>query len=224
MERKLRAAVDADATLKSKFGGTWNDIERVEKAYAWMYPRYEVLESGLGGSLLRFARALVRLPAERSLPNDQRLPEYRDTALDELALHVLSSAPLYPGVEEAYVAQWLRELREVFGDRAPVVAQVLASRSPERAAREIVADTKLYDVYARRALWDGGQAAVGASTDPLLVAMRTVEGDARALRKRHDDEIEAPMRVLGRRVAEGDLRPSKERTSPRTRRSRCAFR
>jgi S1-C subfamily serine protease len=202
MERKLRASIEADPALKAKFGGTWDDIERVEKAYAWMYPRYEVLESGLGGSLLPFARGLVRVSAERLLPNDQRLPEYRDTALEELALHVLSSAPLYPGVEEAYVSQWLRELREIFGDHAPLVAQVLAGRSPERAARDIVANTKLYDVYARRALWDGGQAAVAASTDPLIVAMRAVEADARALRKRHDDAVEAPMRVLGRRVAE----------------------
>src|ERR1700690_505144 len=168
MERRLRAAVEADPTLKSKFSGAWDDIARVEKVYAEMIPRYEALEAGLGGPLLRFARALVRLPSERSLPNDQRLPEYRETALEELSLHVLSPAPLYPGVEGAYVAQWLQALKDALGAREPLVENVLAGRSPQQAAREIVANSKLYDLYARRALWEGGQAAVDASTDPLI--------------------------------------------------------
>ncbi len=202
MEQRLRTAVDGDPSLKSKFGGAWDDIARVQRVYAEMYPRYEALEAGLGGPLLRFARTLVRLPEERSLPNDQRLPEYRDTALEELSLHVLSAAPLYPGVEESYVAQWLRGLKDAFGPGEPLVERVLAGRSPEQAAREIIANSRLYDVYARRALWDGGRAAVDASTDPLMAAMRAIEPEARATRKRYDDEIEAPMRALGRKVAE----------------------
>jgi S1-C subfamily serine protease len=201
-ERRLRGAVDGDATLKSKFGSAWDDIVRVQKVYAEMVPRYEALEAGLGGPLLRFARALVRLPAERSLPNEQRLPEYRETALEELSLHVLSPAPLYPGVEESYVTQWLRAMHEVLGPRDAAVAQVLAGRAPEQAAREIVANSRLYDFYARRGLWEGGQAAVDASSDPLIVAMRTVEAEARDARKHYDDEVEAPLRALGRRVAE----------------------
>jgi hypothetical protein len=202
MERRLRAAVDADATLKSRFGGAWDDIERVQKVYAELYPGYEALEAGIGGPLLRFARALVRLPAERSLPNDQRLPEYRETALEELSLHVLSSAPLYPGVEEPYIAQWLRAMKEALGPHEPLAQQVLGGRSPQQAAREIVANSRLYDAYARRALWEGGKAAIDASTDPLIAVMRAVEPAARAARKRYDDEVEAPMRALGRRVAE----------------------
>ncbi|MGA7118465.1 MAG: S46 family peptidase [Polyangiaceae bacterium] len=214
MERHLRAAVEADAALKAKFGGAWDDIRRVEKVYADMVPRYDALEGGLGGPLLRFARALVRLPTERALPNDQRLPEFRDTALDELSLHVLSPAALYPGVEESYVAQWLQALSDVPGSRDAAVDKVLAGRSPQQAAREMVANSRLYDVYARRALWEGGQAAVDASTDPLIAAMRTLEPEARAARKRYDDDVEAPMRALGRRVAEATFAVDGTRVAP----------
>jgi S1-C subfamily serine protease len=202
LERRLRAAVDADAGRKVRFGGAWDDTARVETVYAEMASRYEALESGLGGALLRFARALVRLPVERSLPNDKRLPEYRDTVLDELSMHVLSPAPLYPGVEETYVARWLRDVADALGARDPVVLQLLAGRSLSQAAREIVAQSRLYDSYARRALWDGGGDAVASSTDPLIAAMRLIDPQARAVRKRYDDEVEAPMRVLGQRVAE----------------------
>ncbi|MDP9001118.1 MAG: S46 family peptidase [Myxococcota bacterium] len=200
-ELKLQAALSADAALKSKFGGTWTDVSRVQTLYAEMYPRYETLEA-LGGSLLRLTRTLVRLPDERALPNEQRLPEYRETALDELSMHMFSPAPMYPGVEDAYVTQWMEALQTVLGAHDAAVEQLLAGRTPARTAREIVATTKLYDVNARRALWDGGKAAVAASTDPLVVAMRTLEPAARAVRKRYDDEVEAPMRSFGRRVAE----------------------
>ena len=202
LEGRLRAAVDADATLKAKFGSAWDDIARIEKPYADMTPRYEALESGIGGALLRFARTLVRLPTERSLPNDQRLPEYRDTALDELSMHVLSGAPLYPGVEEPYITRWLLDLTGALGTGDPVVSHLLAGRSISQAAREIVVQSRLYDVYARQALWDGGAGALAASTDPLVVAMRTIEPQAREVRKRYDDEVEAPMRVLGQLIAE----------------------
>ncbi|HZU83084.1 MAG TPA: S46 family peptidase [Polyangiaceae bacterium] len=213
-EQQLRGAVDASPALKDRYGGVWDAVARAQAVYARMYPTYAALEAGLGGALLRDARALVRLPAERALPNEQRMPEYRETALDELSMHVLSPAPIYPGVEQAFVAQWLSALLAALGPQDPAVGQVLAGRPAERAAREIVATTRLYDVYARRALWDGGAAAVAASTDPLVAAMRAVDPTARAARKRYEDEVEAPMRSLGRRVAEATFAVEGTRLAP----------
>jgi hypothetical protein len=213
-EAKLRAGVDASPELKAKYATAWDEVARVEKAYAELYPRLEAYESAVRGQLLRDARDLVRLAAQSKLPNDQRLPEYRETQLDELRSHVLASAAMYPGVEAVFVEEWLTLLQAAVGKeprsgsgplsssvRDPV-AQVLAGRTPAQAAREIVAQSRLFDVYARRALWDGGQAAVDASTDPVIVAMRTLEPAAMAARKQSDDAIEAPLRALGRKVAE----------------------
>ena len=201
-ERKLRAAVEASPELRAKFGGTWDEVARVQKAYAEMYPRLDALEGAARGSLLEAARDLVRLAAQRALPNDQRLPEYRETQLDEMKTHVLSPAAIYPGVEAAFVKEWLVLLLKALGPDDAMVKQVLAGRTPDRAAGDLVAQSKLYDVHARRALWEGGQAAVDASTDPLVVAMRAIEPSAMAVRKQRDDAVEAPMRGLGRKVAE----------------------
>lgn len=200
-EKTLRAAVKASADLETQYGAAWDSIASVQKALVAMYPRYEALEGGLGGTLLKDARHLVRLPAQRALPNDQRLKEYRDTALDEMRMHVESPAAIYPGVEEAYVREWLSLLSASLGPKDPALAQVLAGRDVARAARDLVAQSRLFDTYARTQLWDGGQAAVDASTDPLVVAMRTLDPQALAARKQYEDTIEAPMRELGRRIA-----------------------
>lgn len=212
-EKRLRAAIDANAEERTRFGGLWEDVGAVQKRYAALYPRYQTLE-GLGGTLLRIARHLVRLPSQRALPNAERLPEYRETSLDELKSHVLSPAAIYPGVEEAFTQEWLVLLSQTLGATDPMLRQILGGETPERAAAEIVARSKLFDVYARRALWDGGQAAVDASTDPLIVAMRALEPEAIAIRKQYDDSIEGPMRALRTRIAEATFAVEGTRVAP----------
>ena len=200
-ESRLRVGVNKRADLQAKYGSLWDSIGNVQKTYAAMLPRYVTLE-GLGGSLLRAARHLVRLPAQRALPNAERLPEYRETSLEELKSHVLSPAAIYPGVEGAFVKEWLALLAKTLGPDDPAVRQILGGDTPERAAQSMVARSKLFDRYARSALWDGGQMAVDASTDPLVVAMRAIEPQAMAVRKQFDDSVEAPMRALRTKVAE----------------------
>lgn len=212
-EKQLRAAVEANPDQRTRFGGLWEAIGAVQKTYAALYPRYQTLE-GFGGTLLRVARHLVRLPAQRALPNADRLPEYRETSLDELRTHVLSPAAIYPGVEEAFVKEWLVLLARTLGETNQAVRQILAGATPERAAAEIVAKSRLFDFYARQSLWDGGQAAVDASADPLIVAMRAIEPQALVIRKQYDDSVEAPMRTLHTRVAEATFAVQGTRVAP----------
>ena len=62
--------------------------------------------------------------------------------------------------------------------------------------------SKLFDVYARRALEAGGKDAIAQSNDPAIVLMRTIDAEARAIRKRQEDEVEAPARKQGERIAQ----------------------
>src|SRR5262249_33495837 len=80
-EKALLAAIQADPKLKDKYGNVFDTIAKVQQVERAIYPRYSVLERNLGGDLLWTARQLVRLPAEKQLPDDQRLREYRESGL-----------------------------------------------------------------------------------------------------------------------------------------------
>jgi len=144
----------------------------------------------------------VRLPKELTTPNATRLREYRASNLDSLKLALFSPAPIYGGVEVQMLRAWLERTVRDLGPADPLVQTLLGGRSPARVAAELVAGTRLTDVHARRALFDRGQEAVDASSDPLLVLLRTLDGESRAIRRRYEDEVEGPMRLCGERVAQ----------------------
>jgi hypothetical protein len=144
---------------------------------------------GLDSVLFHIARDLVRLAEEKPKPNADRLKEYRDSALESLELELFSTAPIYPEFERAKFAFGLAYWKKVAPDD-PVLARVLAGRSPEQAAADLVDGSKLADVAVRRELAEGGKAAIEASHDPMIKLALAVDADARALRKEREDKVE----------------------------------
>ena len=201
-EAALVKAIDADPKLKSAYGTVFADVGRAQARLGALYPKYSVLERMGDSSLLGHARTLVRLTDERDLPSDKRLREYRDANLEEVQRELLSSAPIYGRVEVAVVRGWMERVVRDLHDQPKLVAMILHGETPERAAQLLVSQSKLFDVYARKRLLDGGKAAVLASDDPAIVLLRAIDGDARGVRKQYEDEVEAPMRALGEKVAQ----------------------
>ncbi len=79
----------------------------------------------------------------------------------------------------------------------------LGGKSPAEVAREAVTGTKLGSVEARKALLEGGAAAVEASTDSMIALARRVDPPAREVRKFFEDEVTAPITRAGERIAHG---------------------
>src|SRR3982074_3378289 len=112
------------------------------------------------------ARTLVRAAAEKSKPNGERLREYRDSGLPSLEQELFSTAPVYKNLETATLALSLAQMQEGLGPDDPAVKASLNGKSPEEAAKALIAGTKLEDVAVRQQLYAGGKAAVDGSTDP----------------------------------------------------------
>jgi len=201
-ESELQRAIDADPKMHAEYGSAFADVARAQKVVDTLYRPYAALERASRSDLFQIARSLVRLPRELATPNERRLKEYRDSNLDSLRMQLFSVAPIYGAVEVVLLQTWLDRMVRDLGAADATVQSVLAGRSTARTAREIVAGTRLSDLYARRALYDGGGMAVDASSDPLIQLVVLLDGPARAVRKRYEDEVEAPMRQAGQRIAQ----------------------
>jgi hypothetical protein len=181
----------------------WQEISNAMKTNREIYNPliYTERMRGFNVDLMIFARNLVRAAEETSKPNGARLREYRDSALPSLEQELFSTAPIYKNFETATLALALTQMREALGPEDPAVKASLNGKPPEEAAKALIGDTKLDDVAVRKRLYAGGKAAVDASTDPLIVLMRNVDPEARAVRKRFDDEVDAVVRRDGATIA-----------------------
>jgi hypothetical protein len=196
-EEKLRAAYKA--------GGSdpWEEIGQAMRLQRDIYARLSYLERlrGFASELPQMARVLVRAAAEKPKPNAERLREFRDSALPSVEQQLFSTAPIYKSLDTVLLADSLADMQETLGKDNPDVQRVLNGRTPADAAKEIIANTKLDDVAVRKQLYEGGQATIEASTDPLILAMRAVEPDALEVRKEFDDKIDSVARRDGTLIA-----------------------
>src|ERR1039458_5812571 len=182
----------------------WEGISNAVKVNREIYDALTYVERMRGFysvHLTSYARNLVRLAEEKSKPNSDRLREYRDSALPSLEQQLFSAAPIYKILETATLAVSMAQMQEALGPDDAAVKASLSGKSPEEATKALIAGTKLEDVAVRKQLYEGGKAAVDASTDPLIVLMRNVDPEARAVRKRFDDEVDAVVRRDGAAIA-----------------------
>ena len=201
-EAMLRASFKADP---KNAGATdpWDEIASAIKLQQSIFNDLSFLERmrGFSGTLPQIARSLVRAASEKPKPNADRLREYRDSGLPSFEAQLFSTAPIYKNLETVLLADSLSEMQSEMGASNPDVQKVLQGKTPADAAKDLLANTKLEDVAVRKQLYEGGQAAIDASTDPLIVAMRAIDPDARAARKQFDDKIDSVVRRDGTIIA-----------------------
>ena len=195
-ERTLRAHVEGNPRLRASYGTAWTRIEQAKQIQAGLLVEHSVLESGHGfaGNLFAIAKTLVRLADENERPNAQRLREYSDSARSSLELQLFSAAPIYEDMEQVKLANSLSYFAEKFGGDAPLVKRVLAGKSPATRAAELIAGSKLKDIEERKRLATGGKLAIEQSQDPLIQLARLIDPDARAIRKKYEEQVIEPER------------------------------
>ena len=196
-EADLRAKVDADPEMKAQYGDAWDEHQRHARrasATGGTATTISRADRRSASSLFGHAKALVRRAAEVQKPDEQRLEEYTEANFPMIRQSLISPAPIYPELERLELTFSLTKMREVLGPDDPFVRKVLGRKSPAQLAAELV-DGSDAGRRGRRAtqLLDGGQTAIDASTDPMIVFVRGLDGDMRALRKDYEDKVKAPL-------------------------------
>ncbi len=201
-EAKLRASFKTDPK-NAGAADPWDEIAQAIKMQQAIYPNLMYLERmrGFNSHLAQTARVLVRVASEKPKPNQERMREFRDSNLPSFEQQLFSTEPIYKNLEIATLADSLSEMQDALGKDNPDVQEVLQGKTPAEAAKDLIANTKLDDVAVRKQLYDGGQAAIAASTDPLIVAMRAIDPSARKVRKQFEDKVDAIVRHDGTIVA-----------------------
>jgi hypothetical protein len=120
--------------------------------------------------------------------------------LDSLRFQLASRAPIYPEMEIARMTGALElDLAEA-GANDPFVKLVLNGRPPKEVATEMVKGSKLADPAVRKKLLEGGEAAVAASDDTMIVLARRLDPMRREFVKWYEDSVQSVEQRAGEQL------------------------
>jgi hypothetical protein len=201
-EASLRKQVNARHDLQQRLGGSWDAIAKAVRGKRDPWLRNAAFSRLTGSQLFGQALTLVRLAAEQTKPNEQRLPEYTESALPARRQQISAPRPYSKEFDTVLFTHILTHLREQLGLDDPAVKALLGRRSPDEVAAAAIGGTRLDDASVRVELMKGGTAAIEASTDPLIMLAKAVDPSARAARRRLEEGVDAIIERNQERVAE----------------------
>ena len=202
-EAALRRAIAADPRKQREYGGAWDIIAKGRKELPSYVRVYSLLESGsaFNSVLFSYARTLVRLAAESAKPNAERLAEYTEARRASLEMGIFSAVPVYEDLEKIQLADSLAFMRDELGAENATVKKVLNGKAPAVRAAELIDGSKLKDAAYRKQVAEGGAKAVEESTDPMILLARSIDAEARAVRKRYETEVQSNERPNYAKIA-----------------------
>jgi hypothetical protein len=215
-EEALRAKVSADPELSKSAGAAWDRIAAAQKSLEGFEREHALLEGGdaFASRHFAFARALVRLADESAKPDAKRLREYREAALGSLKFQLSSPAPVHPELERVKLAGSLTFLAENLGGEHPLVRKVLAGKPPAERAAELTAGTQLGSRSERLRLLKATPKAIRESNDAMIRLALLIDPDARALRKRYEEQVQEPEQQAYGRIAQARFKVLGRDTPP----------
>ncbi len=188
----------------------FDDLTAIQPIARELYPAMALLEGGTGmgttpvaggSQLFSWARTLVRGAQERAKPSAERLPEFGDARLSGVQSSLFAERPTYAALEQVRMEWWLSKTREWLTVDNAAVRGLLGRESPEQLSARLVEGTKLADPAVRRALWEGGLAAIEASDDPMIQYLLSIQDETRAIRDAWETQVQAPTDQAAERLA-----------------------
>jgi hypothetical protein len=194
-EKVFRARIEASPEWRRAYGKAWDQIAEAQKKALSRFK--EQYYHGLYSQLANLAQQIVEYVVEIKKPDGERLPGYHESQLESLRLQMFSPAPIYAEMEIARITGALELDVAEAGANDPWVKLVLNGRTPQQAAAELVRGSRLADPGYRKQLVEGGEAAVNASGDTMIVLARKLDPMRRELRKWLEDNVESVEQRAG---------------------------
>jgi len=214
MARRAEGEADFRARYAARSDTTgvdpWTALSGVQPIMRETYTAMALLEGGTGAGttpvaggsqLFLWARTLVRGAQERAKPSAERLPEFADSRLAGVQSGLFAERPVYPDLEQVRMEWWLSKTREWLTVDDPRIEILLGDESPETRSAQLVEATALGDPAVRRALWEGGLAAIEASDDPMIRYLLALQAPTRAVRSDWEARVQAPTDRASERLA-----------------------
>jgi hypothetical protein len=197
-EAHFKSLVMSNPKWKAEYGNAWDSIaEAVHKAEPRMKARYF---RSLDSRLTTIAMEIVQYVAEVKKPDGERLEGFHDSQLESLRFRLFSPAPVYPGLETARMIGSMELAQQELGPNDPWVKIVVDGQPPKSVATGLVTGTKLADPAFRKQLVEGGQAAVAACNDPMIVLARKLDPLLRENRKWFEDNVQSVEQRAGEQL------------------------
>jgi hypothetical protein len=197
-EAEFRSKVMSKPEWKAAYGDAWDAVAAAQSKLASRSK--EVFFHGLDSQMANLAKTIVEYVAEVKKPDGERLPGYHESELDSLKFQLSSPAPIYKAMEIARVTGALELDRAEIGGDDPFLKTVLGGKTTREVATELVNGSKLADPEVRKKLIEGGEAAVAASDDSMIVLARKLDPMRRALMKWREDNIESVEQRSGEQL------------------------
>lgn len=197
-EDEFRAKVMANPQWKAAWGSAWDDIAGAEKKAASRIK--EQYFHAFDSHLLSLAYDIVEYVAEVGKPDAVRLAGFHEAQLESLRFEMFSPAPVYPEMDIARITGSLTFDLENADKGDKFLTLALDGKTPAALAEALVRGTKLADPAFRKSLIDGGEAAVNASTDPMIVLARKLDPLRREMIKWSEDNIQSVTQRAGEKL------------------------
>ncbi len=197
-EDDFRKKVAANPEWQKEFGGAWDTIARAEDQ---MKPELKTqIFRRTDSRLFTIALQLVQYAAEIKKPDGERLPQFHDANLQSLKFQMLSPAPITMDTEKLFMTTALNLAQEKLGKNDAFVQAIVNGGHVDSTVNSLVDGTKLADPAVRKALMEGGETAIAASTDPMIVAARRVDPIVRETNRRMRDTISSVVTPAGEKL------------------------
>ena len=197
-EDDFRKKVAANREWEKDYGSAWDTIAKAEEQEKPLIRSQDFRRTD--SRLFSIALQLVQYVTEIKKPDGERLAQYHDANLQSMKFQLLSPATISKAADKLYMTTALNLGVEKLGKDDPYLQAVMHGESVDATVNSLVDGTKLGDVAERKALIDGGEAAVAASTDPMIVAARRLDPVVREMNRKIRDTISSVLTPAGEKL------------------------